>query len=64
MVKERRNNMWLVPEEDKKAFLEFFGKSNMPWVQSNPFVMRIAAWKKVPEKNKNGEDREKLKKEN
>jgi hypothetical protein len=56
--------MWLVPEEDKKAFLEFFGKSNMPWVQSNPFVMRIAGWKKVPEKNKNGEDREKLKKEN
>jgi len=57
MVKERKNNMWLVPEEDKKAFLEFFGKSQMSWVQANPFVMRIAQWKKVPESNKNGKDK-------
>ena len=54
---ERGNNMWLVPEEDKKAFLEFFGKSQMSWVQANPFVMRIAQWKKVPENDKNGKDK-------
>jgi hypothetical protein len=51
--------MWLVPEEDKKALLDFFGKSPMSWVQANPFVMRIAQWKKVPEKDKNGRDKEK-----
>ena len=56
--------MWLVPEEDKKAFLEFFGKSQMPWIQSNPFVMRIAQWKKVPENNKNGKDKKDDKKVN
>ena len=61
MVKGRRNNMWLVPEEDKKAFLEFFGKSQMSWVQANPFVMRIAQWKKVPEKDKNSKDKEERK---
>jgi len=53
--------MWLVPEEDKKAFLEFFGKSKMSWVQANPFVMRIAQWKKVPEKDKNSKDKEERK---
>ncbi len=53
--------MWLVPEEDKKAFLEFFGKSQMSWVQANPFVMRIAQWKKVPEKDKNSKDKEEKK---
>tara|TARA_R110000823_G_C15609925_1_gene466354 strand:+ start:105 stop:275 length:171 start_codon:yes stop_codon:yes gene_type:complete len=56
--------MWLVPEEDKKAFLEFFGKSQMSWVQANPFVMRIAQWKKAPESNKNGKDSKDNKKEN
>ena len=56
--------MWLVPEEDKKAFLEFFGKSQKSWVQANPFVMRIAQWKKVPESNKNGKDSKDNKKEN
>ena len=49
--------MWLVPEEDKKAFLEFFGKSPMSWVQANPLVTRIAQWKKVSENNKNGKDK-------
>ena len=58
---ERENNMWLVPEEDKKALLEFFGKSQMSWVQANPFVMRIAQWKKVPEKDKNSKDKEERK---
>jgi len=53
--------MWLVPEEDKKAFLEFFGKSQMSWVQANPFVMRIAQWKKVPETDKNSKDKEEKK---
>ena len=53
--------MWLVPEEDKKAFLEFFGKSKMSWVPANPFVMRIAQWKKVPEKDKNSKDKEEKK---
>ena len=64
MVKGRRNNMWLVPEEDKKAFLEFFGKSQMSWVQANPFVMRIAQWKKVPETDKNSKAKEEPKKDN
>ena len=49
--------MWLVPEEDKKILIEFFGKSPMPWAQSNPFIMRIAAWKKVEDKEKNGKDK-------
>ena len=53
--------MWLVPEEDKKALLDFFGRSQVSWVQANPFVMRIAQWKKVPENN--GKDKEE-KKEN
>jgi len=56
--------MWLVPEEDKKAFLEFFGKSQMSWVQANPFVMRIAQWKKVPETDKNSKAKEEPKKDN
>ena len=51
--------MWLVPEEDKKALLDFFGKSRMSWVQANPFVMRIAQWKKVPEKDNNGKEKKK-----
>ena len=51
--------MWLVPEEDKKALLDFFGKSPMSWVQANPFVMRIAQWKKVPEKDNNGKEKKK-----
>ena len=50
--------MWLVPDEDKKAFLEFFGKSSMPWTQSNPFVMRIAGWKKAPESKNSKEKKE------
>ena len=29
----------------------------MPWAQSNPFIMRIAAWKKVEDKEKNGKDK-------
>jgi len=52
--------MWLVTDEDKKFFLDFFGKSPMPWAQSNPFIMRIAAWKKVEDKEtkeKNGKDK-------
>jgi len=54
---ERRNNMWLVPEEDRKVLLEFFGKSkDLSWVQANPFVTRISQWKKVPEKDKNGKE--------
>ena len=53
--------MWLVPEEDKKVFLEFFGKSPMSWVQANPFVTRIAQWKKVPENNKNSKAKEEQK---
>ena len=57
-TKKRRNNMWLVPDEDKKAFLEFFGKSSMPWTQSNPFVMRIAGWKKAPESKNSKEKKE------
>ena len=49
--------MWLVSEEEKKFFLEFFGRSPMPWAQSNPFIMRIAAWKKAEDKEKNWKDK-------
>ena len=57
--------MWLVPDEDQKWFLEFFGKRAMPWAQSNPAILRIAAWKKVKDgvkekkevKKDNGEDK-------
>ena len=50
--------MWLVPDEDKKAFLEFFGTRPMPWTQSNPLVTRIAGWKKAPESKNSKEKKE------
>ena len=53
---------WLVPDEDQKWFLEFFGRTTaLPWAQSNPAILRIAAWKKVKEdvkeKKDNGKDK-------
>jgi len=48
--------MWLVPDKDKKDLIEFFGNRPMPWAQSNPMLLMIAAWKKK-EKDKNGEDK-------
>ena len=53
--------MWLVPDEDKKFFLEFFGKTTLlPWHQTNPVVIRIAGWKKAPE-DKNSKDKKESK---
>ena len=55
--------MWLVSEKDKKALIEFFGNRPMPWAQSNPMLIMIAAWKKAKEslegkaKQENGKDK-------
>ena len=48
--------MWLVPDKDKKDLIEFFGNRPMPWAQSNPMLLMIAAWKKK-QKEKNGKDK-------
>jgi hypothetical protein len=51
--------MWLVSDKDKKALIEFFGNKPMPWAQSNPMLLMIAAWEKTENKNKdkNGKDK-------
>ena len=50
--------MWLVPDKDKKDLIEFFGNRPMPWAQSNPMLLMIAAWKmKEKEKKDNGKDK-------
>ena len=48
--------MWLVPDKDKKALIEFFGNRPMPWAQSNPMLMMIAAWERKDKKD-NGKDK-------
>ena len=52
--------MWLVPDKDKKTLIDFFGNKPMPWAQSNPMLMMLAAWKQIEvpgEKEKNGKDK-------
>ena len=50
--------MWQVSEKDKKILIEFFGNRPMPWAQSNPMLLMIAAWeKKEKEKKDNGKDK-------
>ena len=49
--------MFLVPEEDRKTFLEYLSKK--PYIESAPLITRLAAWKKTEEKpkDKNGKDK-------
>ena len=54
--------MWLVPPNDKKILIEFFGNKPMPWAQSNPMLMMLASWKEIEvpgekDKKDNGKDK-------
>ena len=46
--------MFLVPEEDRKTFLEYLSKK--PYIEAAPLITRLAAWKKQ-EKDKNAKDK-------
>jgi hypothetical protein len=46
--------MFEVPEEDRKAFLEYL--SRRPYIEVAALIARIASWKKK-EKEKNGKDK-------
>ena len=46
--------MYLVPEEDRKLFLEYLSKK--PYIEAAPLITRLAGWKKK-EKDKNGKDK-------
>ena len=46
--------MFEVPEEDRKAFLEYL--SRRPYIEVAALIARIASWKKK-EKDKNGKDK-------
>jgi len=48
--------MFEVPEEDRKVFLEYL--SRKPYIEAAPLVSRIATWKKIEGKSKNGKDKE------
>ena len=47
--------MFEVPEEDRKIFLEYLSKK--PYIEVAALIGRIAAWKKVEDKEKNGKDK-------
>ena len=47
--------MFLVPDEDRKKFLEYLSKK--PYIESAPLITRLAAWKREKEKEKNGKDK-------
>ena len=47
--------MYQVPEEDRKVFLEYL--SRRPYIEVAALIARIAAWKKVEDKEKNGKDK-------
>ena len=47
--------MFEVPEEDRKAFLEYLGRK--PYIEVAPLIARIASWKKEVSKDKNGKDK-------
>ena len=47
--------MFKVPEEDRKIFLEYLAKK--PYIEVAGLVARIAAWKKIESKDKNGKDK-------
>ena len=46
--------MYLIPDEDRKTFLEYLSKK--PYIEAAPLITRLAAWKKK-EKDKNGKDK-------
>ena len=46
--------MYQVPEEDRKAFLEYL--SRKPYIEVAPLIGMLAQWKKR-EKEKNGKDK-------
>ena len=46
--------MFLVPEEDRKVFLEYLSKR--PYIEVAPLIGMLAQWKKK-EKEKNGKDK-------
>ena len=47
--------MFEVPEEDRKAFLEYLGRK--PYIEVAALIARIASWKKEVPKDKNGKDK-------
>ena len=48
--------MFLVPEEDRKVFLEYLSKK--PYIEAAPLITRLAAWKKKEkDKKDNGKDK-------
>ena len=50
-----RHQMYKVPEEDRKLFLEYLAKK--PYIEVAGLVARIAAWTKIESKEKNGKDK-------
>ena len=50
-----RLNMYKVPEEDRKVFLEYLAKK--PYIEVAGLVARIAALTKIESKEKNGKDK-------
>jgi len=50
-----RHQMYKVPEEDRKVFLEYLAKK--PYIEAAALVSRIAAWTKIESKEKNGKDK-------
>ena len=50
-----RHQMYKVPEEDRKLFLEYLAKK--PYIEVAGLVARIAAWAKIESKEKNGKDK-------
>ena len=50
-----RHQMFKVPEEDRKIFLEYLAKK--PYIEVAGLVARIAAWTKIESKEKNGKDK-------
>jgi hypothetical protein len=47
--------MYKVPEEDRKIFLEYLAKK--PYLEVAALIARIAGWKKIESKEKNGKDK-------
>ena len=50
-----REEMYKVPEEDRKIFLEFL--SRKPYIEVAALIARIASWQKIERKEKNGKDK-------
>ena len=50
-----RYQMYKITEEDRKAFLEYLGRK--PYLEVAALIARIAGWKKIESKEKNGKDK-------